>query len=108
MSTSKKKTLKLVGEKLAYNFLGLLEGEALKIDPVDAEEFGIHSQDIVTVKSKHGFVDLPAKITEDVAPGVVAVPAETPGVRELFDYELDSELDAINFVPTEVKICRKE
>ncbi len=108
MSSSKKKTLKLVGEKLAYSFLGFLEGETLKINPVDAEEFGIRAQDTVTVKSKHGVVDLPAKITEDVSPGVLAVPAETPGVRGLFDYELDSELDAVNFIPTEVKICRKE
>jgi hypothetical protein len=108
MSASKKKTLKLLGEKVAYNFLGFLEGERLKINPFDAEEFGIGAQDTVSVKSRHGIAHLPAKITEDVSPGVVAVPAETPGVRGLFEYELDSELDAVNFIPTEVKICRKE
>jgi hypothetical protein len=51
---------------------------------------------------------LPVKLTEDVGKGIVAVPAETPGVKGLFEYQIDSGDNTINFIPTEVKICRKE
>ncbi len=108
MTATKKKSFKLVGEKVAYNFLGFLEGEALKIHPLDAAELGIGAHDTASITSKQSSADLPVKITEDVGQGVVAVAAETPGVRGLFEYEIDTELHAINFIPTEVKICRKE
>ena len=108
LTETKKKSYKLVGEKVAYNFLGFLEGEALKINPLDAAELGIGVHDVASITSKQGSTDLPVKITEDVGQGVVAVAAETPSVRGLFEFEIDNELSAINFIPTEVKICRKE
>ncbi len=107
VATTKRKGFRLVGEKIAYNFLGFLEGEILKINPYDASELGIGADDIVTIKSKYGAADLPVRITEDVDQGLLAAPAETPAVRGLFEYEIDSELQAVNFIPTEVKICRK-
>ncbi|UCG30137.1 MAG: hypothetical protein JSV53_11670 [candidate division WOR-3 bacterium] len=107
ITETKKKSFKLVGEKVAYNFLGFLEGEILKINPYDATELGIGADDIVTIKSKYDAADLPVRITEDVDQGLLAAPAETPAVRGLFEYEIDSELQAVNFIPTEVKICRK-
>jgi hypothetical protein len=108
VSTTKKKSFRLIGEKVAYNFLGLLEGETLKIHPQDAAGLGITANDLATVTSKHGSVDLPVKLTEDVNAGIVAVQAETPSVKGLFEYQIDSGDNTINFIPTEVKICRKE
>jgi hypothetical protein len=108
VSVTKKKNLRLVGEKVAYNFLGFFEGEALKMNPRDAVELGITVNDYASVTSKHGSVDLPVKLTEDVGKGIVAVPAETPSVKGLFEYLIDSGDNTINFIPTEVKICRKE
>ena len=107
-SMAKKRSLRLIGEKIAFNFLGFFESESLKMNPADAMELGIAANDIVSVSSKHGTEHLPVKITEDVSQGIVAVPAESPGVRGLFEYEIDTELGSVNFIPTEVKICRKE
>jgi hypothetical protein len=108
MSEAKKKSFKLVGEKVAYNFLGFLDKETLKVNPLDAAELGIGVNDMTSVTSKYGSADLPVKITEDVSRGVVASAAETPIVRGLFEYNIDTELNTVNFIPTEVKICRKE
>jgi hypothetical protein len=108
LSTARKGRLRLIGEKIAFNFLGLFESELLKMNPADAMELGIAVNDVVSVSSKHGTEHLRVKITEDVSQGIVVVPAETPGVRGLFEYEIDTELHSVNFIPTEVKICRKE
>jgi hypothetical protein len=104
--TPKKKTLTLLGEKIAYNFLGLLEGAMLKVHPSDAHELGIRQNDEVTVKSKHGETVVRTKLTNDTAPGVVVVPAENPDVRGIFDYEIMNNI--VCFIPTEVQLWRKE
>jgi hypothetical protein len=104
----KKKGLRLIGEKISYNFLGFLEPEALKINPSDAAELGIAANDAATVTTKHGSVDLMVKLTEEVGKGIVSVAAETPAVKGLFAYEVDPDTKNLNFIPTEVKICRKE
>jgi len=104
----RKKNMRLIGEKIAYSFLGLFEPERLKINPIDAAELGITVNDTASVSSKHGSADLAVKLTTDVSQGIVAVSAETPGVKGLFEYEIDTELGSVNFIPTEVKICRKE
>ena len=104
----KKKGMRLIGEKIAYSFLGFFEPEALKINPADALELGIKAHDTAVVTSKHGSVDLAVKLTEDVDQGIAAVAAETPAVKGLFSYEFDPDTHSVNFVPTEVKICRKE
>jgi hypothetical protein len=104
----KKKNMRLIGEKVAYSFLGLFEPETLKINPRDAAELGIAVSDTASVSSKHGSADLAVKLTTDVGEGIVAVAAETPTVRGLFDYEYDIDTKGVNFIPTEVKICRKE
>jgi len=103
---SKKKTLTLLGEKIAYDFLGLLDDPVLKVNPADAHELGIRQSDTVAVKSKHGETALKAKLTNDTAPGVVVVPAENPDVRGVFDYEIMN--DIVCFIPTEVQLWRKE
>jgi anaerobic selenocysteine-containing dehydrogenase len=102
----KKKALKLIGEKIAYNFLSFFEKERIKINPQDAQDLGIKENDMVSIKSKHGEVELAAKISPDVDSGVAAVPTETPGVKGLFEYEIDNN-NVVNFIPTEVTIWRK-
>jgi anaerobic selenocysteine-containing dehydrogenase len=72
---------------------------------MDAHELGISENDVVSVKSKHTAIDIVVKLTTDVPRGIVAVPTETPGIKGLFDFEIDS--DIVNFIPTEVEICRK-
>ncbi len=103
---SKKKTYKLLGEKIAYNFLGLLESPMLKVHPADARELGLRQNDDVVIKSKHGQVVLKTKLTADTVPGVVVVPAETPDVKGIFDFEVTDTV--VCFIPTEVQLWRKE
>lgn len=101
----KKKTLRLLGEKIAYSFLGLFEEEKLKINPLDAEASGIKPTDTVSLKSKHGEADFRIRLTTDVDPGIAAIAAETPEVKGLFEYEVADSM--VNFVPTNVEIWRK-
>ncbi len=103
---AKKKTVTLLGEKIAYDFLGLLQAPMLKVNPADANKLGIRQSDTVTVKSKHGETALKAKLTHDTVPGVAVVPAEDPDVRGIFDYEIVN--DVVCFIPTEVQLWRKE
>ncbi|KPK64159.1 hypothetical protein AMJ83_03965 [candidate division WOR_3 bacterium SM23_42] len=108
MSLPKKKGYRLIGEKIAYSFLGFFESEALKVNPRDAAELGLKENDLASVTSKHGSVDFPVRLTTDVDKGIVAVSAETPDVKGLFEYEINTDSNIVNFIPTEVKICRKE
>ena len=101
----KKKNLTLIGEKIAYNFLGLFGNEKVKINPLDAEALGIKATDIVVINSKQGKAGFAVKLTTDVDPGIAAIAAETPEARGLFDYELTDNI--VNFIPTEVEIWRK-
>ncbi|MCK4251826.1 hypothetical protein KAX97_10280 [candidate division WOR-3 bacterium] len=103
--TKKKKIFKLIGEKIAYNFLGFFEKEILKLNLHDAKELGIKQNDIISIKSKHGSIELAAKLTKDVEKGIVSIPAETPEVKSLFDFDIDNNI--INFIPTEVEIWRR-
>lgn len=103
--TKKRKSFKLFGEKIAFNFLGLLEDDAIKINPRDAERLGIRSNDKVSVKSRQGTAELVVKIKEDVDEGIALTPAESPETRGLFDFEIVDNI--VNFVPTEVEIWRK-
>jgi len=101
----KKKNYLLIGEKIAFSFLGLFEKEMIRINPHDAKELGIKPNDRVSIKSKQGEVELRAKLTDDVGRGITSVPAEIPEVKGLFDFEIVN--DIISFTPTEVEIWRK-
>jgi hypothetical protein len=104
----KKDHFKLIGEKIAYYFLTFFEKEILKMNPADAAELGLRQGDYAAVESKSGSCNLPVHLTRDVDPGIVAVPVESPEIRGLFDFVMDDQNQTVNFVPTEVKICRKE
>ncbi len=105
-STKKTRGYLLLGEKIAFNFMGFFETPQLKINPVDGEELKVRTGDRVYVQSKNGLAEVVVKLSIDVPCGVVSIPAETPDVRELFDFEIHQEL--VNFEPTEVKIWKKE
>lgn len=104
----KKDRFRLIGEKVAFYYLTILDHETLKMNPADASELTLRHGDMVAVESKRGSHRLRVALTSDVDPGVVAVPAESPEVRGLFDYVIEEESQTISFVPTEVKICREE
>ncbi len=105
VAVAQKKTLTLLGEKIAYNFLEFFEKEMIKVNPLDAADMGIKTHDIVSVKSKHGSAELEAKLTTEVGRGIAAVPVETSKTKGLFDFEIDG--DIVYFVPTEVEIWQK-
>ena len=104
----RKDRFRLVGEKIAFYYLGLFEKEVLKMNPADAAALNVCRGDMVSVESKRGRHCLEVALTSDVDPGVLAAPAESPEVRGLFDYVIEEDDEAISFVPTEVKICREE
>jgi thiosulfate reductase/polysulfide reductase chain A len=45
----------------------------VKLHPVDAEKRGIRQNDLVEVESPRGKIQLKAKITEEVGPGIVTI-----------------------------------
>ena len=53
----------------------------LWINPVDAKNPGIEYENIVKLKSKSGEIDMVAKITEDVLPGVVFAHMHNPKIN---------------------------
>ena len=103
--SKKKNTLKLIGEKVAYDFLGLFGDEKVKINPLDAETLGIKPTDIAVLSSKQGKAEFLIKLTTDIDPGVAVISAETPEAKGLFEYDLTDNI--VNFIPTEVEIWRK-
>lgn len=98
--------LMLFGEKVSYHYLGLLEKPILKINPLDAQKYGIKAGDAVMVESKNNRVKMQVKITSDIPHGILFTQPETPEVRGLFDYEVFN--DYLYFVPTGVKIWQEE
>ncbi|MDV6314110.1 molybdopterin-dependent oxidoreductase [Gordonia amicalis] len=60
-----------------HNAPMLLRGgrsHAARMHPDDANPRGLGEGDLVTVASRHGRISLPVTITEDIKPGVVAIP----------------------------------
>ncbi|MEE4026013.1 molybdopterin-dependent oxidoreductase [Gordonia sp. PKS22-38] len=60
-----------------HNAPMLLRGgrkHAARMHPDDAAERGIAEGDLVVVRSAHGQIELPVTLTDDIKPGVVAVP----------------------------------
>jgi hypothetical protein len=104
----KKNQFKMIGEKIAFYFLTLFSGEKLKMNRKDGAALGLRQGDSVVVESRTGSHSLPVCLTDDVDTGIVAVSAESPATRALFDFVVDEDNQTIDFVPTEVKVCRKE
>ncbi len=96
----------LFGEKVSYYYLGLLEKPVLKINPLDAQKYGIKSGETVYVESKNNKVKMPVKITSDIPQGTLFTQAETPEICGLFDYEIFD--DYLYFNPTGVRVWQEE
>lgn len=47
---------------------------AARMHPDDATARGLAEGDLATVESRHGRISLPVTVTEDIKPGVVAIP----------------------------------
>lgn len=103
--SSRKKKFVLVGEKLAYAFLDVYGGDAVKVHPADAEALGVQQHGSVFVKSRQGKVECAVLISGEVDKGMVVVSAETPRIKGLFDFIIKDNI--INFIPTEVEVWRK-
>jgi len=82
--------LLLLSQPLAYGGDPLLRGSKLEqhvpapyvaLNGADAERRNIHSGDLVRLDSAAGSLTLPARVVNDVPPGVVLVPADLPGVE---------------------------
>lgn len=61
----------------SFGFIDVLEQAApqeLWINPVDAEPRGIHGGDKCRVKNQNGEIEITAKVTNRIIPGVVAIP----------------------------------
>jgi predicted molibdopterin-dependent oxidoreductase YjgC len=61
--------------------LELLPSDWLEIHPDDAEELGVDSGDLVEVRSKHGRIEIEARVTERIDPGHVFTAFHFPEVR---------------------------
>ena len=51
-----------------------VQPDLLWINPIDAEPRGIKNGDVVVVRNDRGAVQLPAKVTPRIIPGLVALP----------------------------------
>src|SRR5688572_8050818 len=47
--------------------------QMLRIHPKDAAEFGLQEGDLVAIVSKTGRVEVPVRLTDEIAPGVIAI-----------------------------------
>jgi formate dehydrogenase len=60
-----------------HNVEKLMRGErehAARVHPDDGAEIGIADGDVVRISSTHGAIELPARLTDEVKPGTIAVP----------------------------------
>lgn len=103
--TKKGMSGRLIGEKIAFNFLGFFEEAQVKLNPRDAAHAGIRQNDEVMVETNHGKINLRARLTPVVDRGIMAVPVEIPDIRGLFAFDVTNNI--VNFGPTEVVVWRK-
>ena len=109
-----------------HNYPGLMKGKircTAWMNPLDAEKRSINENDIISVISLVGKIELPVEFTENIMPGVISIPHgwghNRPGVRlstaqqhagvclnDITDHESIDEvcgMAALNGVP--VKVC---
>ena len=61
--------------------LDLLSGDWLELHPDDAARLWVHDGDLVSVRSAHGRIELPARVTERIEPGHVFTAFHFPEIR---------------------------
>jgi len=73
----------------------------------DAAAQGIAENDSVTVESSTARLDLRAKVTDRLKPGVMAVPGYDPSARALFSWQVGED-GWFSTGPGSVRMCRKQ
>jgi len=84
----------------------LLDSDELLINPRDAEDYGIHNDDVVTVGSRHGQTHLRAKLSEEVGPHVLFTTFHFPevAINQLTSCVLDQDAGTPEFKVAAVAI----
>ncbi len=60
-----------------HNSPALMRGsraQTARVNPSDASEHGVEDGAVCRITSRHGVIELPAKVTDEVMPGTIAVP----------------------------------
>lgn len=85
-----------------------MQGYNLKlwINPVDAKNIGIEDGTMVKLKSKSGEMDITAKITDDVIPGVVFTYMHNPRINDIVSPEFDEETHTPKYKYTPVTVTK--
>jgi predicted molibdopterin-dependent oxidoreductase YjgC len=77
----------------------------LCINPVDAKKYGVSDGSMVLPKSRVGQLEIAARITEDVIPGVVFSYMHNADINYVVDAELDDETGTPKYKFTPVTIA---
>ena len=78
----------------------------LWINPSDAKNLGIENEDMVKLTSKSGELDIIAKITDDVIPGVVFTYMHNPKINDIVSPEFDDETKTPKYKYTPVTVSK--
>jgi formate dehydrogenase major subunit len=78
----------------------------LWINPSDAKNLEIENDDMVKLTSKSGEMDITAKITEDVIPGVVFTYMHNPKINDIVSPEFDDETQTPKYKYTPVTVTK--
>ncbi len=76
----------------------------LWINPVDAKKYGVSDGSMVLLKSRVGQLEIAARITEDVIPGVVFSYMHNADINYVVDAELDDETGTPKYKFTPVTV----
>jgi formate dehydrogenase major subunit len=77
----------------------------VQVNPTDAAKEGIRSGDVVTVRTRRGHIDVPARVTTEVPPGLLFVPFHF--AEACANVLTNPALDAACKMP-EYKVCAAE
>ncbi len=61
--------------------LELLPSDVLEMHPADAEELGVETGQLVTVRSRHGHIEVPVQVTDRIVEGHVFTTFHFPEIR---------------------------
>ncbi len=78
----------------------------LWVNPSDAKNLGIENEDMVKLASKSGELDIIAKITDDVIPGVVFTYMHNPKINDIVSPEFDDETKTPKYKYTPVTVTK--
>ena len=82
-------------------------GGALELSQIDADDLGVEDGDTVRVSSRRGSIDVPARITDDLRPGLMFLPIHFPDeidVNVLTIDAWDQKSGTADFKATAVKV----